>query len=487
MSKTSTSYGAGAPANWGLSGEHRFRSILVNSVDPIICANSRGEINFVNRAAQQLFGYDRQELLGQGLTMLMPLDYRETHTHALAEYMATRKRRASNVPNELYALHRDGTRIPIEITVSNCETDGGTIFSATIRDLRGREQRHTDGRVGRESFRALLSATRDPIFVLEEQGTISDCNATAARILGLPRPENLVGRSFFDCFISGDVERVRKYLAAPSMPENAARVDLSMRRQDGVEVPVDLSVVGAPVGGADAPALLGIVHDKSAGERAKAHNREREEKLQLTLRGTVAALSATVEIRDPYIAGHQSRVAELSLAIAVEMGLPSARAQGVHTAGMLHDIGKIHVPPDILSKREVLSDFEMRVIQAHAQAGQDLLKDIEFPCPVATAIGQHHERLDGSGYPDGLCGKYILLEARILAVADVVEAMSSTRPHRDAHTLEEAIAEINAHSGVLYDANVVAICSSLFGGGHFRFGVRRTALPAIAFGENRSA
>jgi putative nucleotidyltransferase with HDIG domain len=167
-------------------------------------------------------------------------------------------------------------------------------------------------------------------------------------------------------------------------------------------------------------------------------------------------------MRDPYTAGHQARVTRLACAIAKETGLPDERIQGLNVAGTLHDLGKMYVPAEILSKPTRLTESEMMIIKAHPQAAYDILKGIEFPWPVAQIVLQHHERRDGSGYPQGLSGDDILLEARILAVADVVEAMASHRPYRPAHGIDKALEEISQNRDLLYDAGVVDACLKLF-------------------------
>jgi putative nucleotidyltransferase with HDIG domain len=177
-----------------------------------------------------------------------------------------------------------------------------------------------------------------------------------------------------------------------------------------------------------------------------------------SLEGAIQAIALTVEMRDPYTAGHQARVADLAGAIAKEMGLPTEQGLVIHMAGSLHDIGKISVPAEILAKPAALTDNEFALIRAHPRVGYDILKNIDFPWPIAQIVLQHHERLDGSGYPQGLHGEAILLEARIIGVADVVEAMSSHRPFRPAHNIKKALEEIQKNSGILYDGTVVEAC-----------------------------
>ena len=167
-------------------------------------------------------------------------------------------------------------------------------------------------------------------------------------------------------------------------------------------------------------------------------------------------------VRDPYTAGHQRRVAQLSFDIARFMGLHNEQGEGLTIAAFVHDIGKIHIPENILNKPGKLTRPEFNMLKEHTQIGYDILKNIEFPWPIAKIVLQHHERMNGSGYPSGIAGDQIIIEARILAVADVVEAMSSDRPYRAALSLEEAFSEINNNKGILYDPQVVDVCMKVF-------------------------
>ena len=208
--------------------------------------------------------------------------------------------------------------------------------------------------------------------------------------------------------------------------------------------------------------------EKRVQERTRQlRNNEEELKKTLTqlrksLEATIQALALTAEARDPYTAGHQRRVADLSRAIAQKMGLPPDQVDGIRMAGSIHDLGKIYIPFEILNKPGKIRANEFELIKSHPQVGYDILKTIDFPWPVAQIELQHHERLDGSGYPFGLKGDEILLESRILAVADVVESMSSHRPYRPALGIEKALAEIKAGRGTTFDVRVVDACMALF-------------------------
>jgi putative nucleotidyltransferase with HDIG domain len=193
------------------------------------------------------------------------------------------------------------------------------------------------------------------------------------------------------------------------------------------------------------------------------------DRLERSLEGTFRAMSMTLEMRDPYMAGHQQRVSSLAVSIAQEMNLPWEKIEGLRFAGIIHDIGKIVAPAEIMAKPRKLTTSEYQLVKDHPRAGYEMVKDIAFPWPVAHIILQHHERLDGSGYPEGLVGDAILTEARILAVADVVEAVCSLRPYRPALGIEKALEEIRKGRGIRFDTRVVDTCIKLFREGRFSF------------------
>ena len=204
-------------------------------------------------------------------------------------------------------------------------------------------------------------------------------------------------------------------------------------------------------------------------KRAGEELRQSYAQLRRTFDETVHALTATAEERDPCAVGHQQRVTRLACAIAKEMGLSEEQIDGIYMAGLTHDIGKTSVPVQILVKPGPLNDLEYGLIKAHSQVGHDILKTIEFPWPVAQIVLQHHERMDGSGYPAGLSGDDILLEARILAVADFVDVMTSRQPHRPALSIDKVLEEISQNRGDLYAPEVVDACLKLFTEKGFRF------------------
>jgi HD-GYP domain-containing protein (c-di-GMP phosphodiesterase class II) len=208
--------------------------------------------------------------------------------------------------------------------------------------------------------------------------------------------------------------------------------------------------------------LQATVRDITRQKRADEELRQTLGRLRKAIGATIQVLVSAIETRDPYTAGHQLRSADLARAIATEMGLSQDTIEAIRMAGPIHDIGKLSIPAEILSKPTKLTNIEFSLIKEHARTGYGMLKDVESPWPLAEIIYQHHERMDGSGYPRNLKGDDILIEARILAVADVVESMASHRPYRPALGLNTALEEIENNKGTLYDADAVDACLRLF-------------------------
>ena len=215
------------------------------------------------------------------------------------------------------------------------------------------------------------------------------------------------------------------------------------------------------------PARLVSVHDISERNRLYKEREENIKRQQEMLVETITAMSNAVETRDPYTAGHMHRVSDLSIAIAEQLGLDKDRIEGIRLGGIIHDIGKLYVPSEILNRPGRLTPPEFELIKTHAQVGYDIIKGISFRWPVAEMVYQHHERIDGSGYPNGLKGNEIVYEARIMAVADVVQAMSSHRPYRPSLGIGPALDEIRKNRGKFYDTEVVDACLQIIETGQF--------------------
>ncbi len=320
---------------------------------------------------------------------------------------------------------------------------------------------HADPHATDGDYRRIFDEIDDGYWEIDLNGVHTFCNAAMGQIVGYP-PGELVGKNYRELMDAATAENLKRlfgdlYRTGSSMKPTMYEIMKKDREVREVEISASLirSPEGTPTG------FRGIIRDIT--DRGRKHDLEESFKtIRKALGQTVQALSLALEVRDPYTAGHHRRVADLARAIASVMGLSRDRIDGIRIAGSIHDIGKISVPAEILSKPGVLTDIEFKLIKTHTQMGYDIVKDIDFPWPVAMTVFQHHERMNGSGYPAGISGKKIIPEARIMAVADVVEAMASHRPYRRAIGTERALDEIHSNRGVLYDGDAVDACIILF-------------------------
>lgn len=315
-----------------------------------------------------------------------------------------------------------------------------------------------------DKLRIVGAAAQDAIVMMDNAGKIAFWNEAAQRIFGYSAQE-AQGKTLHKLIVP---ERFRtdfeKEFAAfgstgqgPVIGKTFERAGL---RKDGAEIVTEASISAVSMDGKwHAICVVRDITERKEAERKRWCDAE---KLRHNLEKTIQAVAAAVEMRDPYAAGHQRRVADLSGAIGTELGLPDEQLHGLHLAGTVHDLGKIQIPVQILSKPGKLTALEFSFIRTHPQAAYDILKDVEFLWPIAQIVLQHHERLDGSGYPQGLKAGQILLEARILAVADVVEAMTSPRAYRPGLALDAALSEITEHQGNWYESAAVDACVRLF-------------------------
>ncbi len=317
--------------------------------------------------------------------------------------------------------------------------------------------------VDQEWFNALLDSSIDCIIAIDHDGIIVEYNHAAEVTFAYSAAE-AIGQRLDELIIP---ERYRhrhraalaRYLKTGTGSIIGRRVEVHAQRKDGREIPVELTVL--PIHPGRSAYFTAYLRDITERKAAEAEIRDYAIKLKESLVETINAVSATVELRDPYTAGHQRRVAALAYAIGRELKLDEPRLEGLYFGGMVHDIGKIVVPTEVLADGGRLGVKAWEAIHLHPGAGYKIVESVSFPWPIATMILQHHERLDGSGYPSGLMGDAIILEARIITVADVVEAIQSARPYREAKGIDAALDEITEGSGLKYDAAVVAACRRL--------------------------
>jgi len=306
----------------------------------------------------------------------------------------------------------------------------------------------------------LLENANDLIQSVDADGKFVYVNRKWLDTLGYSR-EEIRDLALVDILRKDQIPHCMELFKSVCAGEALDAVDTVFVAKDGREIVVQGSA-NAQIRDGVLVATRGIFRDVTAREQSEMRLNQAFEKLEKVLDGTVDALATTVELRDPYTAGHERKASRIACAMARRMGFPEDRIKGIHVAGVLHDIGKIAVPAEILSKPGPLTDIEYSIIKTHPQVGHDALESVDFPWPVAQAVLQHHEKMDGSGYPQGLREEKITHEARILCVADVVDAMSSHRPYRAALGLDRALEEISESSGVFYDAEAVVACIGAF-------------------------
>lgn len=300
----------------------------------------------------------------------------------------------------------------------------------------------------------ILRTINDAVIATNSDGQITYLNPSAEKLTGWKAAEALTQPL-------NKIINLVNY-ADSSEADTFPSINLFLKNKKGNLVPVEYNSsqlkTKPPLSGGE----VIVIHDISERHQSQEEIFKSWQRLQKAFEGTIQALALTIEIRDPYTAGHQRRVSELASAMAKELGWPAEQIQALRIAADIHDIGKISIPAEILSKPAKLNEVEFSLIKTHPQVGYEILRNIDFPWPLAQIVFQHHERIDGSGYPSGLQGDDILPEAKLLAVADTVEAMASHRPYRPALGIEKALAEILKFKGILFDYDAVDVCLHLF-------------------------
>lgn len=366
---------------------------------------------------------------------------------------------------ELRVVTARGRLILVRV-IGRAETMGGQIVKlrGSLQDTTEQTKLQAELSASENQYRTILDTVPDSIILVDQFGTVTEWNESSATLFGYSADE-AIGRPLTEMIIperhrAAHLAGIEEFGSSGNGPILGDTVEVDAVKSDGSEFPVELRVQRMETGGRRF--AVGIIHDIT--ERV-----ESTKNLQGAFVETIEAMTQTIATRDPYTADHQRKVSELSVAIAEELGLSAETVRGIQFGAMIHDIGKISVPAEILNRPGTLSDIEFELIKTHAAVGNTIIGGIDFPWPIAEIVGQHHERIDGSGYPDGLSGSEISNEARIVAVADVVEAMSSHRPYRPSLGMDAALAEIADNRGMLYDSAAVDACLRLFNEHRFAF------------------
>jgi PAS domain S-box-containing protein/putative nucleotidyltransferase with HDIG domain len=490
--------------------ETRYRRLFETAQDGILILNGdTGQITDVNPFLIDMLGYSKEELLGKRLWEIGPFKDVEASQEAFQELQSKGYVRYEHLPLET----KNGHQISVEFVSNVYPINGDRVIQCNIRDITKRVRAEEELRDHRDQLEKIveqrtaeledantklqeditrrkqveeaLKASMEALAASEKRyGTIFEsaaegiliadietrqlkyANPAICRMLGYSQ-EELVEMAVGDIYPKDSLKYVISEFEAQAKSGKTLSEGLPCLRKDGTILYADIKTAQALLDGKKCN--IGFFTNVTERMLAEEGRRQNTEKLLKAMGDTIKAMVMTVKIKDPYTSDHQQRVSRLATCIAHEMELSAEQIEAIRTAGLVHDIGKMYVPSEILSKPGRLNESEFDIIRMHAQAGYDILKIVEFPWPIAQIVLQHHERMDGSGYPGHLSDKDIILEARVLAVADVVEAMASHRPYRPALGIDKAVEEISQKRGVLYDSEVVDACLKLFSEKGFKF------------------
>jgi PAS domain S-box-containing protein len=440
--------------------EERYKALFDRSLDLVYINDFEGRFIDANDAVLNRLGYTKEEILSLNFASLLSEDQLPLAVKTIQELRETGIQMGLT---EFRLRHKNGSDVYVETRGSTIISNGTPVAIQRIaRDITERKQAEEKLRRSEEKYRTIIENMQEGYFEMDLAGNYTFVNDAECRNLGYPK-EELIGmnnRQYQDETSAQKTYQLFRRLYRTGEPAKA--LDVEIIRKNGAkgfnEVSVSLirDAEGKPIG------FRGISRDIT-------ERKQMEEKLQQTLDSLKKAIAATiqimmsaVEVRDPYTAGHQLRSTNLACAIATERGLAQEKIDGIRMAGSIHDIGKLSIPAEILAKPTKLTTIEFSLIKEHSRSGYEMLKDVESPWPLAQIVYQHHERMDGSGYPRNLKGDDILMEARIMAVADVVESMASHRPYRPALGIDLALEEISRNKGILYDVDAVDACLKLF-------------------------
>jgi len=441
-----------------LRKERDFSKTLIQT-SPVffIAINAEGKTLMVNEMMLQTLGYTKEEVVGRDYLSTFVPKYDQKMLSQVFEKLV--KKREATL-NENHVVTKGGKELLIQwhgkpVFKSNGDFD---YFFGVGIDI-------TERRQAEELFKKLFVNSPNAIFIVQD-GKFKLVNPQFTTETGYSE-EEILGSDLFKFIHPEDKEMVRKIVVKNlkkglSSPFEYRGIRKSGKARWALQVVTSITYQGKR-------AIFGTFKDVTEIRQVQKELQQSYEKLQKTMEGTINIVAKIVETRDPYTAGHQLKVSKLATAIAREMKLTEDKIEGIRIASLVHDIGKVSIPAEILSKPIKLNEIEYSLIKDHSQIGYDILKSIDFPWPVAKIVLQHHEKINGSGYPRGLKGDEIILEAKIICVADVVEAMSSHRPYRPALGIDKALEEISQNKGILYDPEVVDVCIKLFKEKDFKF------------------
>lgn len=432
--------------------EEKYRTLFEQSMDAVALVAVDGTVLEANPAFLRLFRVDSVEGMNASEFYHDPQQRQD--------FLARMQEHGYVVDDEHVLRRSDGTTMTCLWSAIARRDEAGRIvaFQTVLHDITAYKEAERALRESEEKYRTLFEQSMDAVALVSVDGTLLEANKAYLDLYGYG-PEvvgtlNVIGHNV-------DPDERSRFLQRLDAQGSIVDEEVPRRRADGTIMTCLRSAVARRDENGRMVELQAVFRDITARKQMEQEREQSVQRLQSVLNATVEAMSAAVEMRDPYTAGHQRRVTILARAIAKKLGMAEASVLALDVAGRVHDLGKLSIPAEILTKPTRLTEIEYQLIRQHPLATYELLKGIDFPWPVATIALQHHERLDGSGYPHGLRGSDMLPEARVLAVADVFEAMSSYRPYRPALGPDAALEELQRNRGTLYDPDAVDACVRL--------------------------
>jgi PAS domain S-box-containing protein/putative nucleotidyltransferase with HDIG domain len=444
--------------------EEKYRTVFENTGTATIIIEENTVISLANSGFERLSGHAKEEIENKmkWTDFVVPEDLER-----MKKYHIARRKAEDKVPTEYEFCFMDkkGNRRNIFLKIGIIP--GTKKGVASLMDITDRKQAEGDVKNAKNELQMIMDSVPALIFYKDTEGRIIRVNKALADSLKMPI-KDIVGKNLEEVFSEEDAKNMRIADKEVMISGKPRRDIIRLTAPEGIRWLMIDKVLSKDKKG-KITGFIDLAKDITEQKKSEQELQHTFQRLKKTMDATIDTMSRIIEVKDPYTSGHQQRVCQLAVPLARELGLPEDRIEGIRIASLIHDIGKIGLPTETLSKPTKLTDIEFRLIKEHSRIGYNILQSIDFPYPVAKMVLQHHERLDGSGYPDGLKADKILLEAKIIGVADVVEAMSSHRPYRPALGIDKALEEISRNKGAFYDPEVVDACLRLFREKGFKF------------------